>query len=231
MEVKTSKPFDKEYGPSDLNLGPNFPVAALFNLTPEEPFVEQPVRGLDGVYIIAYDKSIPSRIPPLAEIRSRVVTDYKLAQATRMAQINGHIFGASISNQLAQGKSFATVTAAAGVKPVEVAPFSLNSERVPEVEDRVDNMNTFKELVFNTPVGKATSFVPTREGGYIVYVRERLPIDEAKMKAALPQFTDIVRQRREVEAFDLWFRREASTALANIPALQQEQQQQQRLPR
>jgi len=220
MEMKTSKPFDKEFGPGDMNLGLNYPVSALFNLTPDEPFVEQPVRGADGVYIIALDKFIPSRIPPLTEIHSRVLADYKMAQATRMAQINGHIFGQSISNQLAQGKSFAAVCAAFKVEPVEVKPFSLNSERVPEVEDHVEELSTFKQVVFSTPAGKSSSFVPTHDGGYVVYVRERLPIDEAKMKADLPRFAEIVRQRREVEAFDLWFRQEAPVALGNIQALQ-----------
>jgi hypothetical protein len=228
VELKTSKPFDKEYGPSDLNLGPNFPVAALFNLTADEPFVEQPVRGVDGVYIIAFNKLIPSRIPPLTEIRSRVVADYKMAQAMRMAEINGRIFGQSISNQLAQGKSFAAACAAARVEPVEVKPFALNTERVPEVEDRVEDVNTFKQIALHVPPGTTSGFIPlpedntAHEGGFVVYVRERLPIDEAKMKADLPRFADVVRQRREMEAFDLWFRREASVSLANIPELNQQ---------
>ncbi len=222
LDLKTSKPFDKQFGPGDLNLGPNFPVAALFNLSEEEPFVEQPVRGTDGIYIIAFDKLIPSRIPPLAEIHTRVAADYKMARAVQMAQINGQIFGQVISNRLAQGNSFAAACAAAKVDPIQVPPFSLNADRVPEVEDRVD-LNNFKQVVLNTPAGKASGFIPlsqdnpAHEGGFVVYVRERLPIDEAKRQAVWTQFTDAVHQRREAEAFELWFRREAPEALANVP--------------
>lgn len=223
MPFKTSKPFDDTYGPSDMNLGPNYPVSALFNLTAEDPFVGQPIPGLDGVYIVAFDKSIPSHIPPLAEIHSRVAEDYKLSHAMEMAQINGRIFGQTVTNQMAQGKSFEAAATAAKVEAIKVPPFSLNTDMVPDVEDRVD-LGMFKQVAFGTPVGKTSEFIPTREGGFVIYVKEKLPVDETKMKTDLQQFANIVRQRRQVEAFDLWLRRETSVSLANIPMLQQEQQ-------
>jgi hypothetical protein len=123
---------------------------------------------------------------------------------------------------LAHGKSFSTVAAASKVTPVEITPFSLNTETLPQVEDRVEP-TTFKEVAVTTPVGKLSSFIPTREGGFVVHVRERLPIDQAKMKEQLPEFSKIVRQRREGEAFELWFSREASAALHDIPAFQSPQ--------
>ncbi|HXS69732.1 MAG TPA: peptidylprolyl isomerase, partial [Candidatus Polarisedimenticolia bacterium] len=221
LEVKTSKPFDKEYGPSDLNLGPDYPVAELFNLSADDPFVPEPIRGADGVYIVAFDKLIPSRIPPLAEIHNRVVADYKLNQALRLAQINGHIFGQTVTNQMTQGKTFAAASAALKVESLEVPPFSLNTEMVPDVEDRVD-LNTFKEVVFGTAAGKTSGFIPTHDGGFVVYVQKKLPIDEAKMKAGLPEFANLVRQRREAEAFQIWASQEANMSLANIPMLQQQ---------
>ena len=219
LEVKVSKPFDKEYGPSDLHLGSSFPVAALFNLTPQEPLAEEPIRGADGVYILAYNSLTPSRIPALSEIRTRAVADYKYVQAMRMAQMNGHIFAQTATNDLMHGKTFSAIATAAKVETIEVPPFSLNSETVSKIDDIVDP-NTFKEVSFGTPVGKVSGFIPTREGGFVVHVRERLPVDEAKMKTHLGDFAKIVRQRREGEAFELWFSREASTALRGLPAFQ-----------
>ncbi|HWD91459.1 MAG TPA: hypothetical protein VG938_03835 [Verrucomicrobiae bacterium] len=219
LEVKISQPFDKEYGPSDLHLGSSYPVAALFNLTPQQPFADEPTRGTDGVYILAYHNLTPSRIPPLNEIRSRVIADYKYGQAMRLAQMNGHIFAQNATNELAHGKTFSAIAAAGKVDPIEVPAFSLNSETLPKIEDLVEPM-TFKEVAFGTAVGKISGFTPTREGGFVVYVRERLPVDEAKMKTQLPEFAKIVRQRRQSEAFELWFNREASTALRDLPAFQ-----------
>jgi hypothetical protein len=221
LEAKVTKPFDKEFGPGELNLGPSYPVASLFNLTPEDPIVPRPVQGLDGMYVLAYDKMIPSRIPPLEEIRSRVQSDYKFVEAMRLAQLDGRAFSQTVTNELAHGKTFAETCAATRVKPVEVKPFSAIAQRIPEVEDRAD-VGTFKEVVARTPVGSASSFVPTRDGGFVAYVRQRLPIDQAKMKAELPEYSKNLRQRRESEAFEIWFTREASTALRDIPALRRQ---------
>ncbi|HEX4263434.1 MAG TPA: SurA N-terminal domain-containing protein [Verrucomicrobiae bacterium] len=220
LEVKVSKPFDKEYGPSDLHLGSGYPVAELFNLLPpQEPLAQEPIRGTDGVYILAYDKSTPSRIPPLAEIHSRVTADYKNVQAMRLAQMNGRVFAQTATNELAHGKTFSTVAAASRVDPIEVPPFSLNTETLGKIEDMVEP-TTFKEVSFGTPVGKLSGFTPTRDGGFVVHVRERLPVDQAKMKTQLPEFSKVVHQRREAEAFDMWFNREASAALRALPAFQ-----------
>jgi hypothetical protein len=219
MEAKVTSPFDKEYGPGELHLNSSYPISALFNLTPDEPFAEQPIRGVDGVYVLAYDKLIPSRIPPLTEIHARVVGDYKYVQAMRLAQINGRIFGETATNEMARGKSFASVCALVKVTPTEVPPFSLSTETLPDVEDHAE-VSTFKEIAFTTPVGKVSEFTPTRDGGFAVYVRERLPMDEGKMNTQLPQFSKLVRQRREGEAFEMWFSHEASAALQGIPAFE-----------
>lgn len=223
LEVKVTKPFDKEYGPSDINLASGFPVAELFNLTTNEPFAEQPIRGLDGVYILGYNKLIPSRVPSLSEIHSRLVSDYKIAQAMRMAQINGRIFSQTITNEMNKGKTFTEACALDKVTSVSVPPFSLGTPTIPQVEDHTE-VTTFKDVAFSTQPGKVSGFAPTRDGGFIVHVRERLPVDQAKMKAQLPEFSNLVRQRRENEAFDFWYRTEASKALREIPVFQKQQQ-------
>lgn len=221
LEAKVTAPFDKEYGPMEIHLG-SYPVAALFNLTASDPFPDQPVRGQDGVYVIAYNNLIPSRIPSLTEIHDRVLSDYKRLQAVRLAQITGQIFEKTVTNDLAHAKTFAAACEAAKVSPVTIPPFSLSTESVPEVEDHAE-LNTFKEIAFMTASGKVSNFTPGSDGGFVVYVRERLPIDQVKMKADLPEFGTAVRQRREGEAFESWFNREASIALSKIPELQQQQ--------
>ena len=68
-----------------------------------------------------------------------------------------------------------------------------------------------------TPLGKPSPFQPTGEGGLIVYVKEKLPLDEAKMNASLPAFANYVRLSRQNEAFNDWFRREAEKGLRDTP--------------
>jgi len=67
--------------------------------------------------------------------------------------------------------------------------------------------------------------VHTMEGGFVVFVRENLPIDLAKMTAALPAFANSVRQTRQGEAYSVWFSREMDRGLRDIPAFRQQQQQ------
>jgi hypothetical protein len=67
------------------------------------------------------------------------------------------------------------------------------------------NLNLLKQTAFSTPVGKASSFQWTTEGGFILFVKSKLPLDENKMKAELPAFTQGVRQQWQTEAFNEWF--------------------------
>jgi hypothetical protein len=218
LEVKVTQPFDKDYGPSDIHLASGFPVASLFNLSTDDPFPELPVRGPDGVYVVAFDKLIPAHIPSLDEIHSRVVADYREAMARSFAQASASTFLQTVTNGLAKGKTFAAVTADAKLKAVELPPFSEITESLPGVEDHVD-LNTFKQYAFHTPVGEA-EFIPTRSGAIVLHVGEQLPVDPVKMQADLPAFSKAVRQQKVNEAFESWFGREANAALGKIRQVQ-----------
>ncbi|MFO1487112.1 MAG: SurA N-terminal domain-containing protein [Verrucomicrobiota bacterium] len=219
LATKLTAPFDEENGPADVDGGPNFARAA-FKLTAEEPF-SQPLLGTDAVFVIAANKRIPSEIPPLAQILSRVEADCKITQAARLARQAGTQFAITLTNGLAQGKTFAGICTDAKVKPTLVPPFSLSTRELPEVEDHI-TLNQFKQIVFDTQPGKSSGFVPTREGGVVVLVQQHLPIDEAKLRADMPEFLKNVRQARQNEAINLWYRREAERSLRGT-LLQQRQ--------
>jgi len=48
--------------------------------------------------------------------------------------------------------------------------------------------------------GRTSNFVPSADGGIILYLRSRLPFDEAKVKEELPEFLGKLRQYRQSEA-------------------------------
>ena len=70
LTVQITEPFDQRDGPSELAVGQDF-AAKAFARTPVEPFAG-PIVGMDGVYVIAFNKKIPSEIPALDKIRARV---------------------------------------------------------------------------------------------------------------------------------------------------------------
>jgi hypothetical protein len=218
LALKRTVPFEENTGPTDLDAGMNFTKAA-FALSEEEPLTESPIRDGDNFFLLAFDKKLPSEIQPLEKVRDRVIADYKQEQAVQLARRAGNQFAEAVTNGMAKGKTFAAIAADAKIKPVTVPSISYGTRILPEVEDHV-SLFEFKRVAFNTPVGKTSNFVETENGGMVVYVRQLLPIDEAKMKADLPGFLRTVHQVRRQETINNWFQREASKALRDTPLSQ-----------
>ena len=214
LVVRVAAPFDLQDGPKDLEVGPDFAQKA-FARTPEDPFAG-PILGMDGAYVIALVKKVPSEIPPLDQIRARVERDYKLNQALNLARTAGTASYQALTNGLAQGKTVAAICAEAKLQLVEMPPFSLSTRELPQVEERIP-LNQLKQIAFTAPLGKVSPFQMTADGGVIVYVKSRLPLDEAKMNTSLPAFANYVRQSRQNEVFNEWFRKEAEKGLRDTP--------------
>jgi len=214
LVVRTTAPFDLRDGPTDLEVGPDFAQKA-FARTTNDPFAG-PILGEDGVYVIALNQKIPSHNPPLDQIRAQVVKDYQFSQALELARKAGRDFYQTLTNGLAQSNTLAAICTQAKLQLVELPPFSLSTRELPEVEHHLP-LNQFKQIVFSTALGNASPFTMTTEGGVVVYVKAKLPLDVAKMNDSLPAFARAVRQNRQNEAFNEWFRREAEKGLRDTP--------------
>ena len=218
LAAATTLPFSREEDPKDLQVGVDFSKAA-FALTPDEPYAG-PLAGQDGVYVIAYHSQIPRETPSLDQVRDRVTADFKHSQALMLAQAAGRTFYSTVTNGMAQGKDFSNLCAEANAKLTVLPPFSISTRAVPEAEDFV-SLNQLKQLAFSTAVGKVSPFQPTMDGGLVVYVKNKLPLDESKTQADLPSFVTNLRRTRQQEAFEDWFRKEAEKALRDTPVAQQ----------
>lgn len=214
LAVHVTAPFDRENGPEEIDAGPDFTKAA-FRLNSEEPFAS-PAMGEHGMFVVAYHRTIPSEIPPLDQIRAKVASDYQQTQAIQMARHAADTFVASATNALAQGKSFPTIAAEAKAAVTQIPPLAISTRAVPELEEQVQ-LNQYKQIAFSTQPGKLSQATPIPEGAVAVYVKEKLPLDQAAMKADLPDFLTRVRRARQEEAFNAWFRKEAERALRDTP--------------
>jgi hypothetical protein len=222
LTVEVSAPFGPD-GPKDMEVEQNFTKAA-FTRTPDEPFAG-PLMGKDGVYVISENKRIPSRIPPLEEIKNQVEADYKNGQGLTRARQAGQAFAQMATNGIAQGKTFNAVCAEAKVKPIELPPFSISTRNLPQAEEHIP-LDQLKLLAFKTTPGKTSDFQPTAVGGLVLFVKAKLPLDDSKVNAELPSFTSYLRQNRQSEAFNDWFRKEAERGMRDTPLFRQQQQQQ-----
>ncbi|HEU5124340.1 MAG TPA: SurA N-terminal domain-containing protein [Verrucomicrobiae bacterium] len=217
LAVKVTAPFDEENGPVEFDGGANFTRDA-FRLTPDEPFAG-PVLTEDAVYVAALAKKIPSTVPPLESIHAKVAADYKQSQASQMARRAGNDFAQKVATELAAGKSFAVICAEAKVKPVALPPISQSTTNVPPQLQGHVSFYQFQRVAFDVTPGKASEFSPTAEGGFVVYVEKRLPVDQAKMTADLPDFIKAIRQSRSRDALNAWLEKEGSKSMRDTPLM------------
>lgn len=220
LTVEVTEPFDREHPPKALKVAPEFARIA-FGMNAAEPFAG-PIIGEEAVYVIAPKQSLPSENPPFETVREKATQDYKFRQAMTLALNAGNAFHQSLTNSLATGKTFMAVAAEAKLKPVLPPAFSISTRRLPEVESLV-SLPMFKQVVFTTPPGKPSAFTATRDGGFIVFVAAKLPLDEARMRKELAEFTQNVRQNRQSEAFNYWFQQEAGRGLRDVPFFKEKQ--------
>ena len=218
LPVHVTAPFAAKFGPEEFTAPQDFTKAA-FGLTPDEPFA-RPIAGPDAVYVIAFAKQLPSEIPSLDQIRERVTRDYQWREATLLAQRTGTNFVHTLTGMTAD-RGFASLCVTAGLEPQVLPAFSLSTPELPELGERTD-LNQLKRAVFTTPVGKTGDFEATSDGGFIVYVQSRLPMDQAKMNSELPQYLAAFRRGRQNEAFSQWVNLEASRQLRTTPVFRQQ---------
>lgn len=219
LAVQLTAPFDANYGPEEFSAPPAFAKAA-FQLSADVPF-GGPIVGQNGVYVLALAKQLPSAIPPLDQIRARVTRDLQEQEAVALARRAGTNFYFALAVQMAAGKTFAQAAVASAQTPLVLPPFSLSTSELAEIGDHAD-IRQIKQAAFTTTAGHISNFVPTADGGFVLFVHEVMPIDEVKKAAAMPQFLGQIRRARQNEAFNVWLQAEANRELRDTPVFQKE---------
>ncbi len=217
LVTRTTAPFSARIGPEEFNASPAF-VRNAFQLSADEPFAN-PVVEADGVYVMALAGQLQSAIPKLEQILPRVTRDFEDYAAVSLARRDGTNFYYNASVQMAVGKSFAQTAVANAQSPQVLPPFSLSSQELPGLGDRAE-LGQIKQAAFTTPPGHISNFQPTRDGGFVLFVQQLLPIDETEKKAGMPRFLGQVRRARQNEAFNLWLQAEANRELRATPFFQ-----------
>jgi hypothetical protein len=215
LTVHTTAPFSEAEGPEEFP-APTDLTKDAFKLTAESPFWIKPIAGAEAVYVIGLKAKLASEIQPLSQIHDRVVADFKNYEATTKARAAGTNFYIGAAVQMAAGKTFAQAALAAGQKPEALKPFSLSSQEVPEAAGHAE-LNQLKNAAYSTKPGHISQFVPTAEGGFVLFVQSLLPVDEATKTTELPRFLAQERRSRENEAFSAWLETEANRELKNTP--------------
>lgn len=202
--VLVTAPF-ADFELNDASLPPDFERVAA-GLTLESPIAE-PVLSTNGVYVLALKRIIPSEVPSFESVRAKVTEDYRNSQALEAARTAGNNFQAALVSGLDSGKTFEAIATGAKVTPIRFPAFSQSTKSVPEIEAHASLLQV-KSAADSVAAGKASRFIATRDGGFVLFVRSRQAVDASKMTAELQEFTTKLRQERIYQAFNEWFRRE-----------------------
>lgn len=172
-------------------LGPN-------TVLPEPISIEN-----DGLYIAGLVKRIEGELPKFETLDA--VTSNALRQtyveekSMNMANERGRQFYTNLSNQLAAGKKFSEITQAHekshGVKWLEVPPFAMKDTstdafkllkdfvELPDLKQAVRGLPPESEMA--KPADRATRFVATAKGGFVLHLRKRIPASKQEVQLSL----------------------------------------------
>ena len=215
LTVKTSEPFDEKTGTTNLDV-PAKSLRVLFSLRENDPddkehsllYAPSPLLGdTNAVYVVGLQKRFPSQIQALAEVKEAAIRDYRADKSMELARAAGEKFAVTAQSDFGQGQSFDSACADDNLTPETLPPFSLATPSIPAITNKAE-FNQLQGAAFNLMTGQSSNFMPTEDGGYVVYVKQRQSVDEAKMKEELPAYLAKMRDQRQIAAFEEWFGRE-----------------------
>jgi peptidyl-prolyl cis-trans isomerase D len=222
LEVKVTPPFDRTKGLEDTDFPPSFKAQA-FDLTDQAPVSVRPLIASNAVYVIALKQRLPSIMQNFDQVKDKVTADYKLDRAMQLARQEGQTFAGTVTNALQQGKSFEDLAKSANAKIVSIPEFTASTTSLTNIDERI-NFRTLHNVASDLKKGQASQFIPTADGGMVIYMRDRIPVSDDQVKEHLPEFLSRLRLYRQSEAFNQWFRKEAEEAHLTFPKKENEKQ-------
>lgn len=248
LKVNVTEPFDGRTGPKEFKPTQAF-MRTAFSLSTNAPedksrsmiYSQAPIPYEDGWLVMGLKQRFPSQDQTFAQVQTKVMDDYKREKAFELAQSAGQSFFAKAAAAVAQGKTLGDVAAANNVKTVTLPPFSLATAQPtniqataefkqleksnPSVAHLITGRQEFQQLVeniYSLQTGKISGYIPTQEGGFIVGVKARQPIDQAKLQKELPEFVARMREQRQNAAFGEWFQKQLQDMRLVVPQQQKQ---------
>ncbi|MDB6059160.1 MAG: ppiD [Verrucomicrobiales bacterium] len=243
LKVNVTEPFDGRTGPTEFKPTQAF-MRTAFSLSTNAPedkshsmiYSQAPIPYEDGWMVMGLKQRFGSQDQSFAQVQTKVMDDYKREKAYELAQGAGQMFYAKAAGAVTQGKSLSDVAAANNVKTVTLPAFSLATAQPtnimataefkqleksnPSVAHLITGRQEFQQLVeniYSLQTGKMSGYVPTAEGGYIVAVKVRQSVDQAKLQKELPEFVARMREQRQNAAFGEWFQKQLQDMRLVIP--------------
>lgn len=215
LKVQSTPPFTEQATAPIPGAAPNFAEVA-FKLGPERPF-STPLVGEAAVDLIAFKERIPSRVPPLDEIRARVTEDFRQEEARRLAIEEGQRLVKQLRQALKEGKPFANAVFETGHGWIRLPRFSRSSRSVPGWPAYLP-FSRVVSVAAELKEGQLSDFIPLADGGVAIYVRKRQPVEEEELQEALPDQLARMQDQGRLAAFREWLMRRIDISQIRFPS-------------
>lgn len=181
-------------------------VRQAFNLTTENP-VGDVIEGNGGFYVIKLTNVESSRPLTLEEAKDRVQRELNDEKLQTAIQAKAKEVREKIDAEMQNGKGFVEAAEAAGYKPETPAPFSLVN---PGNNLELARTMAIANLELND--NQTSKFLEDQDGGLIIHMLKREPIDEAKYEEY--KSTEYAQQNSRYESIVLreWLKAELQKA-------------------
>jgi hypothetical protein len=211
LTPQVTKPFSQFEGPSELVGLPDQFARAVFQLTPEEPLVPEPISGEEAIYLLAYKRKLESEMQPLDAIREQVTEDFKRQEGMKLARETAMAFATAATNAPG-GANFDAAAQQQGLAVIDLPPIAKDSREPVENLPPLVDAGALRSAAAELSTGEVSSYTPTQGGGFVVMVEKVIPPNEEDVQRELPGFIDEYRRRMAGEAFNDWFQNEMQLA-------------------
>jgi hypothetical protein len=186
-------------------------VEGAFRLTKEQPDGDVAV-GENNFYVPHLDEIQTSKQMTLEEAKTQVVEQIKQSRAHELLNVKSADARNKIQADLTAGKSFADAVTAAGLKADVYPPFSLAE---PDLDKPDVREVTVKAVEMSE--GQLSEFIPTPDGGLLIHLDKREPLDEAKYAKDKVLMEPSVKQQKLHLVFSEWLRKARDAARIELP--------------
>jgi len=204
-------PFARFERPPGLMAPATFAQVA-FELSPVMPMSPEPLVGQDAVFLLSYQERIEGYVPPLDQVRTQVVDDFRESEARRLAREAAASFRAAAAESLSQKSlDFAAICTNAGITPFTPEPFAPITRSLAGLPAGL-SFGELQSVALDLRPGDLSRVVDIRDGAFVTYLVSREPADENRLATELPEFMETLRRERERAARSEWLRKELELA-------------------
>ena len=189
---KSAPPFDRQAVPPDLGWSSQV-VDLAQQLSADHP-VSDSVSVATGSLVLLWRETLPSYQPELAQVRDRVVADYKENERHKSFIETGRALRGQIEARLKTGEPFDKAAAVAGPIKLAIKDYPAFIRRQPPKEL---GQSPVLAALEGLDQGQLSDMIPTADQGLFVYAREKKNPDLAETS---PQFISTQSQIAQLTA-------------------------------